>query len=165
LLISLLESQLANLMSADAVELLKQEHAEELQGLRAQAARVQELEIELTKTQEVESTLRLEFDHQLAKEREILSAKYDSEVGELCALLETKVESRDAKINELETPRHLTASSMMTISALAHLGPQAPLRPPGTRGRSSRYASFSASHPLLFQAISSFSGRSRRGLP
>jgi hypothetical protein len=38
-LISSLESQLANSMSADAVELLKQEHAAELQGLRAQAAR------------------------------------------------------------------------------------------------------------------------------
>jgi hypothetical protein len=38
-LISSLESQLANSMSADAVELLKQEHAAELQGLRAQASR------------------------------------------------------------------------------------------------------------------------------
>jgi hypothetical protein len=34
-LISSLESRLANSMSADTVELLKQEHAEELQGLRA----------------------------------------------------------------------------------------------------------------------------------
>jgi hypothetical protein len=90
-------------MSADAVELLKQEHAEELQGLRAQAARAQELELELTKTRDAESSLRLEFDHQLAKEREILSAKYDSEVDELRASLETKVESRDAKISEPET--------------------------------------------------------------
>jgi hypothetical protein len=57
-LISSLESQLANSMSADAVELLKQEHAAELQGLRAQAARAQELEMELTKTREVESSLR-----------------------------------------------------------------------------------------------------------
>jgi hypothetical protein len=69
-------------MSADAVELLKQEHAEELQGLRAQAAQAQELEMELTKTREAESTLRLEFDRQLAKEREILSAKYDNKVGD-----------------------------------------------------------------------------------
>jgi hypothetical protein len=37
-------------MSADAVELLKQEHVEELQGLRAQATWARELEIELTKT-------------------------------------------------------------------------------------------------------------------
>jgi hypothetical protein len=41
---------MANLMSADAVELLKQEHAKELQGLRSQAAWAQELEMELTKT-------------------------------------------------------------------------------------------------------------------
>jgi hypothetical protein len=106
-LISSLESRLANSMSADAVELLKQEHAEELQGLRSQAARAQELETELTKAREAESKLRLEFDHQLAKEREILSAKYDSEVDELCVSLETKVESRDAKINELESLREL----------------------------------------------------------
>jgi hypothetical protein len=38
-LIVSLESQLANSMSADAVELLKQRHAEELQGLQAQSAR------------------------------------------------------------------------------------------------------------------------------
>jgi hypothetical protein len=98
---------MANSMSADAVELLKQEHAEELQGLRAQAARARELETELMKTWEVESTLRLEFDRQLAKERETLSAKYDIEVDELRASLESKVESRDAKISELETLRAL----------------------------------------------------------
>jgi hypothetical protein len=94
-------------MSVDAVELLKQEHAEELQGLRSQAAWAQELETELTKTREAESKLRLEFDHRLAKEREILSAKYDSEVDELRASLEAKVESRDANINELESLREL----------------------------------------------------------
>jgi hypothetical protein len=55
-------------VSADAVELLKQEHAEELQSLRSQAARAQELETELTEAREAESKLRLEFDHQLAKE-------------------------------------------------------------------------------------------------
>jgi hypothetical protein len=104
-LISSLESQLANSMSADAVKLLKQEHVEELQSLQAQAARAQELETELTKTREVKSTLRLEFDRQLAKEREILSAKYDIEVDELRASLESKVESRDAKISELESLR------------------------------------------------------------
>jgi hypothetical protein len=65
------------------------------------------LETELTKAREVESKLRLEFDHQLAKEREILFAKYDSEVDELRASLETKVESRDAKSNELESLREL----------------------------------------------------------
>jgi hypothetical protein len=102
-LISSLESWLANSMSADAVELLKQEHAAELQGLRAQAAQAQELETELTKTREAESLLRLEFDRRLTKEREILSMKYNSEVDELCVSLESKVESRDAKISELET--------------------------------------------------------------
>jgi hypothetical protein len=94
-------------MSADVVELLKQEHAEELQSLRAQAAWVQELETELTKAREVESSLRLEFDRQLAKEQGILSAKYDSEVDELHASLESRVESRDIKINKLETLRKL----------------------------------------------------------
>jgi hypothetical protein len=67
-LISLLESRLANSMSADAVELLKQKHVEELQGLQSQAARTRELEVELTKVREAESKLWLEFDQQLAKE-------------------------------------------------------------------------------------------------
>jgi hypothetical protein len=48
-LISSLESRMANSMSADAVELLKQKHAEELQGLQSQATRAKELESELTK--------------------------------------------------------------------------------------------------------------------
>jgi hypothetical protein len=94
-------------MSADAIELLKQKHAEELQSLQAQAARAQELETELMKAREAESLLRLEFDRQLAKEQGILSAKYASEVDELRALLESRVESRDAQINELETLRKL----------------------------------------------------------
>jgi hypothetical protein len=59
---------LANSVSADAVELLKQKHAEELQGLQTQAAQAQELEMELTKAREAESSLQLEFDRQLAKE-------------------------------------------------------------------------------------------------
>jgi hypothetical protein len=104
-LISSLESRLANSMSADAVELLKQEHAVELQGLRAQASLAQELEMELTKTREAESSLRLEFDRRLTKEREILFVKYNSEVDELRASLESKVKSRNAKISELETLR------------------------------------------------------------
>jgi hypothetical protein len=94
-------------MSADAVELLKQKHAEELQGLRTQAARAQELETELTKGREAESSLRLEFDRQLAKEQGILSAKYDSEVDELHVSLESKVEGHDAEINELKALRKL----------------------------------------------------------
>jgi hypothetical protein len=67
-LISSLESWLANSMSADAVEILKQEHAAKLQGLGAQFVRAQELETELTKTREAESSLRLEFDRRLTKE-------------------------------------------------------------------------------------------------
>jgi hypothetical protein len=55
-------------MPADAVELLKQKHTEELQGLQSQTARAQELEAELTEIWEVESKLRLEFGQQLAKE-------------------------------------------------------------------------------------------------
>jgi RNA binding exosome subunit len=106
-LIYSLESRLANSMSADAVELLKQKHAEELQGLQSQAAKAQELEAELTKAREGESKLWLEFDQQLAKEREILSVKYESEADELRVSLEAKVKSRDAKIGELESLREL----------------------------------------------------------
>jgi hypothetical protein len=98
---------LANTVSADIVESLKQKDMEELQGLQAQAARVQELETELAKARGAESSLRLEFDHQLAKEKGILSAKYDSEVDELHASLESKLEGRDAEINELKTLRKL----------------------------------------------------------
>jgi hypothetical protein len=121
-LISSLESRLANSMSADVVELLKQKHAEELQGLQSQAARAQELEAELTKAREAELKLRLEFDQQLAKEREILAAKYESEVDELCTLLDAKVKSRDTKIDELESLQSLTASSMIANSAFGALG-------------------------------------------
>jgi hypothetical protein len=106
-LISSLESRLANSVSADAVELLKQKHAEELQGLQSQAAKAQELEVELTKVQEAESKLRLEFDQQLAREQEILSAKYGSEVDELRTSLNAKVKDRDAKIDELESLQKL----------------------------------------------------------
>jgi hypothetical protein len=90
-------------MSADVVELLKQEHAAELQGLWDQAARAQALETELTKAREAESSLRLEFDRRLTEEREILSAKHNSEVDGLRASLESKFENHDAKISELET--------------------------------------------------------------
>jgi hypothetical protein len=94
---------LANTVSADAVELLKQKHAEELQGLQAQAARVQELETELVKVRGAESSLRLEFDRQLAEEKRILYVKYDREMNELRASLECKVKSCDTQINQLET--------------------------------------------------------------
>jgi hypothetical protein len=75
--------------------------------LQTQAARTPELEAELTKAREMEAKLQLEFDQRLAKEREILATKYDSEVDELRASLGAEVESRDAKINELETLRKL----------------------------------------------------------
>jgi hypothetical protein len=103
----LLESQLANTVSADTVESLKRKHAEELQDLQAQAARAQELEAELAKIHGAESSLQLEFDRRLAEEKRILSAKYDSEVDELRVSLESKVEDRNSQINELETLRKL----------------------------------------------------------
>jgi hypothetical protein len=107
-------------MSADAVESLKRKHAEELQGLRAQAARVQELETELAKVQGAESSLRLEFDSQLAEEKRILSMKYDSEVNELRTTLESKVESHDAQINELGTLRKLDSERPDTKIGVWH---------------------------------------------
>jgi hypothetical protein len=94
-------------VSASEIGLLKHKHAKELQGLQAQAARAQELETELVKAQEVESKLWLEFDQQLAEEREILAAKYEVEVDELRTSLGIDVENRDAKIGELETLRRL----------------------------------------------------------
>jgi hypothetical protein len=94
-------------MSAGAVESLKQKHAEELQGLQAQAVRAQELETELAKVRGTESSLQLEFDRQLAEEKRILSAKYESEVDELRTTLENGIKSRDARINELETLQKL----------------------------------------------------------
>jgi hypothetical protein len=65
------------------------------------------LETELTKARGAESSLRLEFDRQLAKEQGALSAKYDSEVDELRTSLESKVEGRNAEINELKALRKL----------------------------------------------------------
>jgi hypothetical protein len=123
-LISSLESRLANSMLADAVELLKQKHAEELQGLQSQAARAQELEAELTKARVAESKLRLEFDQQLAKKREILTTKYESEVDELHTSLEAKVKSRDAKIDELESLRKLDGEKHDSELSLSLLGKQ-----------------------------------------
>jgi hypothetical protein len=94
-------------VSADVVESLKQKHTEELQGLQAQAARAQELETELARVRGAESLLRLEFDCQLAKEKRILSTKYDSEVNELHTTLGSEIESHSAQIDELETLQKL----------------------------------------------------------
>jgi hypothetical protein len=65
------------------------------------------LETELAKAREAESLLRLEFDRQLAEEKRILSAEFDSKVEELRATLGSKAERRGAQINELETLRRL----------------------------------------------------------
>jgi hypothetical protein len=92
---------------ADAIESLKRKHAEELQGLQAQAAQTQELETKLAKAREAELSLRLEFDRQLAEEKRILSAEYDGKVNELRATLRSEVENRGAQIDELETLRRL----------------------------------------------------------
>jgi hypothetical protein len=106
-LISRLKSQLANSVPASEIGLLKQKHVEELKGLQTQAAKAQELETELAKVWEVDSKLRLESDQQLAKEQEILAAKYDAEVYELRTSLGIDIRNRDAKISELETLRRL----------------------------------------------------------
>jgi hypothetical protein len=47
--------------------------------------------------------LRLEFDRWLAEEKKLLSAEYDGKVNELRATLGSKVESRGAQIDELQT--------------------------------------------------------------
>jgi hypothetical protein len=107
-------------LSANEVVLLKQKHAEELQGLRTQVARAQELETELAKAREVESKLWLEFDQRLAQERKILAAKYDSKLDELWMSLSAKVESRDAKIVKLETLRRLDDEKHKTKLSLWH---------------------------------------------
>jgi hypothetical protein len=65
------------------------------------------LETELAKAREAELSLRLEFDRQLAEEKRILSAEFDSKANELRATLGSEVESRGAKIDELETLRRL----------------------------------------------------------
>jgi hypothetical protein len=84
---------------ASEIGLLKQKHAEELKGSQARAAKAQELETELAKVQEVESKLRLEFDQRLAKEKEVLAAKYDAEVNELRTSLGVDIRNHDAKIS------------------------------------------------------------------
>jgi hypothetical protein len=65
------------------------------------------METELAKAREAESLLRLEFDRQLAEEKRILSAEFDSKVKDLRATLGSEVERRGAQIDELETLRRL----------------------------------------------------------
>jgi hypothetical protein len=98
---------LADSVSAATVESLKRQHAEELQGLQAQAARAQGLEADLTKAREAESSLQLEFDRRLAEEKRTLSAEFENKVEELRVTLESEAERRGAQIDELETLRRL----------------------------------------------------------
>jgi hypothetical protein len=63
------------------------------------------LEAELAKAKEAESTLRLEFEQQLAKEKEILAAKYATKVDELCPSQDIELEKRDAKVQRLSDLR------------------------------------------------------------
>jgi hypothetical protein len=97
---------------ASEVGLLKQKHAEELRGLQTQADRAQELEMELEKAQEAESKLRLEFDQWLAKEKEILAAKYNTEVDELRTSQGVEIEKRDVEIRKLVALWGSTTTSM-----------------------------------------------------
>jgi hypothetical protein len=97
------------LVPASEIDLLKQKHAEELRGLQIQAARARELETGLAKVQEAESKLRLEFDQQLTKEKEILAAKYDTEVDELRTSQGVKIETCDTKVRELVALQGLDA--------------------------------------------------------
>jgi hypothetical protein len=65
------------------------------------------LETKLAKAREAELSLWLEFDRQLAKEKRIIYAKFDSKVNELRTTLGSEVESHGAQIDELETLRRL----------------------------------------------------------
>jgi hypothetical protein len=62
LLISSLETRLANSVPASKIGPLKQKHEGKLRGLQTQADKAQELAAELAKAKEAESTLQLEFD-------------------------------------------------------------------------------------------------------
>jgi hypothetical protein len=74
--------------------------------------------MELAKAKEAESMLRLEFEQRLAKEKEILAAKYDTEVDELRTSQGVEIEKRDAEIRkladlwELECHRHAAELSI-----------------------------------------------------
>jgi hypothetical protein len=63
--------------------------------------------MELAKAQEAESKLQLEFDQRLAKEKEILTAKYNTKVDELRTSQGIEIEKRDAEIRKLVSLREL----------------------------------------------------------
>jgi hypothetical protein len=75
--------QLAGSVIASKVDHLHLEHEAQVRDQRAQAGKVSGLEAELAKVNDVESTLHLEFEQRLVKEKEELSVKYDTKVGEL----------------------------------------------------------------------------------
>jgi hypothetical protein len=72
----------------------------QVKDLRSQAVKVPGLEVELAKVKDAESTLRLEFEQRLAKEKEVLWAKYNTEVGELCVEQEATNKKHDAELRE-----------------------------------------------------------------
>jgi hypothetical protein len=96
--ISSLEARLAGSVPVSEVSRLQQEHEERIKGLQGQAGRAQELEVELAKDKEAESTLWQEFEQWLANEKKNLAAKYDSEVDELRTAQDAKDKRRDAKV-------------------------------------------------------------------
>jgi multidrug efflux pump subunit AcrA (membrane-fusion protein) len=119
-LVASLESQLADSVPAATAKSLKRKHAEELQGLQAQASRAQELEADLAKAREAEASLQLEFDRRLAEEKRILSAEFENKVTELRATLEGEAERRGAQISELETLRKLDGERHDTEIGIWH---------------------------------------------
>jgi hypothetical protein len=61
-------------MPASEIDRLHLEHEAQVKDLRAQAEKDPALEAELAKVKDAESTLHLEFEQRLAKEKEELSA-------------------------------------------------------------------------------------------
>jgi hypothetical protein len=68
-LIFSLETQLAGSVPASKIGRLNQDHDGRIKGLQAQKDRARELEAELAKAKEAESTLSLEFEQRLSKEK------------------------------------------------------------------------------------------------
>jgi hypothetical protein len=80
------------------------------------------METDLAKAREAESLLQLEFDRRLAEEKRILSAEFDSKVGELCVTLESEAERRGAQIDEPETLRRLDSERHDKEIGIWHAG-------------------------------------------
>jgi ElaB/YqjD/DUF883 family membrane-anchored ribosome-binding protein len=88
-------------VSASEVSRLHREYEEQIKDLRAQAGKVLDLEAELAKAKDAESTLRQEFEQRLAKGKEELSTKYDAKVEKLRVAQDATNKERDAKVREL----------------------------------------------------------------